>query len=49
MSFDIEIVSEEDHDDYEVWTCKKCGWSCITGSGGDVCGCPRCIGREESD
>jgi len=41
MSFKIEIVSEDDHDDYEVWTCKNCGRSIILqGTGGDVACCP---------
>ncbi len=41
MSFDIETVSEEGSEDYEVWTCKSCGKTItLSGVGGDVACCP---------
>ena len=40
MSYDIETVSEEGHEDYEIWTCKNCGRSVTTGVGRDVACCP---------
>lgn len=45
MSF--EVVSEEGHEDYEIWTCDVCGYSItLQGVGGDVCCCPKCEERE---
>lgn len=45
MSF--EVISEEGHEDYEVWTCDKCGYSItLNGVGGDVCECPNCLYEE---
>ena len=40
MSFEIEIVSEKDTMDYEVWTCKRCGRSVCTSVGADIACCP---------
>lgn len=40
MTFEIETVSEEGVQDYEVWTCKRCGRSyCLSGTGGDIACC----------
>lgn len=45
MSF--QVISEEWHEDYEVWTCDRCGHSIVlNGVGGDVAECPKCISRE---
>jgi predicted nucleic-acid-binding Zn-ribbon protein len=42
MSF--EVISEEGHDDYEIWTCDRCGFQVVlAGVGGDVAECPKCI------
>lgn len=46
MSFDIETVSNDERDLYEIWTCKKCGRSYQTGIGGDVA-CCMCEFEEE--
>ena len=40
MTFEIETVSDEGYEDYEVWTCKECGRSISTRVGGDVACCP---------
>ena len=46
MSF--ETISEDDHEDFEVWTCDTCGHSIVlNGVGGDVAECPVCIARAE--
>ena len=43
----FETISQEGWEDYEVWTCDKCGYSvCLNGTGGDIAECPRCISRE---
>lgn len=43
----FKTVSEEDREDYEIWTCDVCGYSMVlNGVGGDVCCCPRCVSRE---
>lgn len=39
MSYEIETVSGEYYDLYEIWTCKNCGRSVTTGVGGDVACC----------
>ena len=45
MSF--EVVSEEGWEDYEIWTCDTCGFQvCLSGVGGDVAECPKCIANE---
>lgn len=49
MSFQIETVSEEGYNDYEIWTCDNCGRSlCLSGVGGDVACCP-CEFEHEGD
>lgn len=49
MSYNIETVSEEGHEDYEVWTCKNCGrTTCLSGTGGDIACCP-CEFENEGD
>lgn len=43
----FETISEDDGPDYEIWTCDMCGYSItLSGVGGDVSDCPRCIARE---
>lgn len=46
MGFKIETVSEEGYEDYEVWTCKDCGYTMVLSPvGGDVSECPGCLER----
>lgn len=48
MSF--KTISNENEEDYEVWTCDTCGYEItLQGVGGDVSECPRCIAREYKD
>ena len=48
MSF--ETVSEEGQEDYEIWTCDTCGHSiCLSGVGGDVAECPKCLENEYAE
>ena len=43
----IETISEANQDDYEIWTCDDCGYSIVlTGVGGDIAECPKCIAKE---
>jgi len=43
----IKTISEEGQDDYEVWTCDRCGHQIVMqGVGGDVCECPNCLKKE---
>lgn len=43
----FETISEEGHDDYEIYTCDQCGWSVVlAGVGGDVACCPKCEANE---
>jgi hypothetical protein len=47
MSF--ETVSEEGFEDFEVWTCDRCGCQLVlVGVGGDVAECPKCLMDEYS-
>jgi hypothetical protein len=40
MTFEIEIISEEGREDYEIWTCKNCGRFVMTSVGADMSCCP---------
>jgi len=47
MSFEIETVSEEGQEDYEVWTCTDCGKKYVlSGVGGDLSDCSNCLKKE---
>jgi hypothetical protein len=47
MNMSFETISDDDHEDYEVWTCERCGHQVtLAGVGGDVAECPECLRRE---
>jgi len=48
MSF--ETISDDDHEDYEIWTCDTCGHQItLFGVGGDVSDCPKCLLQEHQE
>lgn len=47
MKMSFKTISEEGQEDYEIWTCDTCGYQItLSGVGGDVAECPRCIEKE---
>jgi uncharacterized Zn finger protein (UPF0148 family) len=46
--YEIEIISGDMGEDYEVWTCKECGRTVLVNRGGDVACCP-CEFEEEQE
>jgi len=43
----FQTISDGISPDYEIWTCNTCGYEiALSGTGGDVSDCPRCLENE---